>query len=251
MNLDTSRLSHAYITDKNTAEIIAMAALCSSEDTNKPCYNCINCDKIKRHIHPDITYIKRFDDKREILVDQIRDIKRDVYIAPNEADKKVYIVYDADTMNRNAQNAFLNVLEEPPPHVVSILVTTNPATLLPTVRSRCIEIFSNIKTDAEQNNTEIDKSLLDDFIKSIGNDDLLLTQCMFRLEKLDKTSLSAFLTAARQRLAQSLRNTSNRNCLLYAETIITNAEEMLFYEVGSGHIAGMMLASLISNKEVT
>ncbi|MDR2600213.1 MAG: hypothetical protein LBC73_08060 [Oscillospiraceae bacterium] len=247
MNLDTNRLSHAYITDKTTAETIAMAALCSAVDGNKPCKTCVHCKKVIRRIHPDITYIHKFDDKREILVDQIRDIKRDVFIAPNEAEKKVYIVYDAETMNRNAQNAFLQTLEEPPAFVVSILVTTNPAPLLPTVRSRCLELISNI-SDEDDNQIDIDEKLLDNFINAIGNDDLLLVQCLFNLEKLDKITFSAFISAARKSIAKSLRSNENRSILLHAESIITKAEEMLFYEVSTGHIAGMMLASLINNK---
>ena len=77
--------------------------------------------------------------KRDITVDQIREISADAYILPNEADRKVYIINEAEKMNLSAQNASLKLLEEPPNGAVLLLCTDNPSALLPTVRSEAVK----------------------------------------------------------------------------------------------------------------
>ena len=160
MSFDSARLSHAYITDESFAGTIAMAVVCGArggacDNSNAdggnagPCESCAHCGKAARHIHPDISTIGRLDDKLIISVDQIRALRQDAYIIPNEAEQKAYIVTDADLMNINAQNAFLQILEEPPAHAVFILCTDNPAALLPTVRSRCVELKSQASDDSD------------------------------------------------------------------------------------------------------
>ena len=68
---------------------------------------------------------------------QIRALRADAYIRPNEAGRKVYLLERAHTMNPSAQNAMLKLLEEGPPYAAFLLLTENAAALLPTVRSRC------------------------------------------------------------------------------------------------------------------
>ena len=125
---DTSRMSHAYIISGTgdaplaLALAVSQAMVCSSVD--KPCRSCTNCQKAQKSIHPDIIHIEKSADKREILVSQARSLRSDAYVIPNEADKKVYIIHDADTMNPSAQNALLKILEEPPAHLMFILATT-------------------------------------------------------------------------------------------------------------------------------
>jgi DNA polymerase III gamma/tau subunit len=100
---------------------------------------CRHCVKALRGIHPDIAVLDRLPDKREIVVDQIRELREDAVVLPNDADMKVYIIHHAECLNASAQNALLKLLEEPPSFVVIILSVTNPAVLLDTVRSRCVE----------------------------------------------------------------------------------------------------------------
>jgi len=161
MSFDSSRLSHAYITDESLANHIAMAVVCSARDAARPCKQCSHCDKASRSIHPDIIIIdkdriKELDKEtgREkvkpiVSVDIVRWLKRDVYVVPNDSMHKAYIVKDADTMNTSAQNAFLQMLEEPPKHAVFIICTDNPAALLQTVRSRCVETISKPAVESE------------------------------------------------------------------------------------------------------
>ena len=248
---DSNRLSHAYITTDAVSENIAMAVVCGSRTGARPCMNCSHCDKAMRHIHPDITVIDKFDDKREILVDQIRDLKKDVYIIPNEAEQKAYIVRNADSMNRNAQNAFLQMLEEPPSHAVFILCTMSPVTLLPTVRSRCLELKTLPGMDALYlTGSEEADELATTFLTAIGNNTALM-EFMFRLEKLDKNTFPVFLTSAREHIAMSLREDitlEKRKSLVHAEGILIKADEMLALNVNAGHIAGMICAGLIEMK---
>ena len=123
---------------------IAQASVCRGNPP-LPCLACTPCRKTAALSHPDVRVIERLTDdkgkqKREILVGQIREMSADAYILPNEATHKVYLIRDADTMNEEAQNAALKLLEEPPNGAVFVLCVSNPARLLPTVRSRCIEL---------------------------------------------------------------------------------------------------------------
>lgn len=116
------------------------ALLCQSKD--KPCGICPACAKTKNLAHPDITVIDG-NDSNALAVDAIREIRSDSFIKPNEADYKVYLFFNADSMNEQSQNAILKVLEEPAPYCVFIFTCENRSSLLPTVLSRsvCMELF--------------------------------------------------------------------------------------------------------------
>jgi len=261
LTFSIDRLSHAYIaSDAITGAALAMAVICSFRNGDKPCMKCKHCDKALRDIHPDIITVKRLDDKREIIVEQIRNLQQDIFFLPNEASHKVYIVHEADSMNRSSQNAFLQILEEPPPYVIFLLCTENPAALLPTVRSRCIELKAPpvaVSCDiADTTVTDSGKSdelneVIRVFLTSLGSDNHQLIQCMFKLEKLDKLSFSVFLTSVREQIILSLRDDSKlregpgRRLLVYVESVLVKAEEMLALNVNTGHIAGMICASLL------
>jgi DNA polymerase-3 subunit delta' len=101
------------------------------------CGRCAACGKIERGQHPDVVLVRRFEDKSEIVVDQVRDVVRKVGYKPFEGRSRIVIVDPADELNADAQDAFLKVLEEPPPRNVFVLVTTRPAELHQTIRSRC------------------------------------------------------------------------------------------------------------------
>jgi len=253
MSFNAERLSHAYITDSTFADTLAMAVVCSAHDSKRPCMRCSHCDKASRHIHPDIIEVNRLDNKLIISVDQIRELKQDVHIVPNDAMQKAYVVKDADTMNTNAQNAFLQMLEEPPAHAVFILSTDNPAALLPTVYSRCVDLKSHstgITDDEQEENDELEE-IVSDFIEALTDDNVKLMECMFRIDKLDRHTFNNFLTLTREKIIQKLReNISNESLniskkLIHAESTLIKAGEMLDLNVSPGHISGFICASLI------
>ena len=169
--------AHAYIiagpsgSGKHTVAEQAAAALgCTGDkasDLPFPCGKCMHCIKVKRKVAPDVIYINR-GDKATLGVEVVRDLKNDIYITPNEAKFKVYIIEEADKMTPQAQNAFLLSLEEPPKSVVFFMLTETPEDLLETVRSRAPilrteqfspgEIVNYVKTSGARNAISPDDS---------------------------------------------------------------------------------------------
>ncbi len=143
-SLARGHISHFYLisgpagSGKHTlARLLASAILCREVD--KPCGKCLPCRKIASGNHPDFITIDE-PEKKTVSVDLIRQARSDIYIRPNEADRKIYLFPRAQDMGIPSQNALLKVLEEPPSYGVFILLTDNPEKLLPTVRSRCTEL---------------------------------------------------------------------------------------------------------------
>ena len=243
---DGERLSHAYIAGGGMADAIAMAAVCSGKGA-RPCMGCAHCGKASRGVHTDITVIDKLEGKREILVEQIRELKRDVIVVPGEAAKKAYIINSAETMNKAAQNAFLQMLEEPPSHAVFILRTENPAALLRTVRSRCVELKARPDAGSGEAGAE---GVAAGFFSALEGGNVELARFMFRLEKMDREEFAAFLGAARGQAAEMLRaapakTSIPRDVLARSERVLFRAGEYLDLNVGSGHIAGMLIANIV------
>ena len=241
------RLSHAYIAPGALADRLAMAAVCSGA-YERPCMNCVHCGKASRGIHPDIITVSKLPDRKDIVVEQIRGLKKDVIVVPNEAGKKAYVIDGAERMNSSAQNAFLMMLEEPPPHAVFILKTDTPAGLLPTVRSRCVEL--TVRTGEESPGGEA-AEMAAEFISALSGGNAALAAFMFRLERLDRVQFALFLSAVREKAAAQLRVPSPgddgqiRKSLSRIEKTILKAGDFLDLNVNVGHIAGMICASLI------
>ncbi len=133
-------LSHAYIlsgsagSGKRTLAALLAAALVCTGEGEKPCLRCSACRKAAGGIHPDII---RTGGGKDITVAQVRALRSDAYIRPNEAGRKVYILQDAQRMNPSAQNAMLKLLEEGPAYGAFLLLAEPAQSLLETVRSRC------------------------------------------------------------------------------------------------------------------
>lgn len=138
------RMSHFYLisgpagSGKHTlADLIAAGMLCAARDG--PCGVCRSCRKVLGHLHPD--YVTVDDpEKKTVPVELIRQARADLFIRPNEGQKKIYLFPRAQDMGLPGQNALLKVLEEPPEYGVFLLLADNPDKLLPTVRSRCVEL---------------------------------------------------------------------------------------------------------------
>ena len=138
------RGAHSYIFEgadgmgkHMAAKLLAAAFLC--EEKLSPCTSCKSCVMAKAGTHPDIKHITPAEDKKNIGVDVIRDLNSDAYIKPFYSEKKIYII-EGDLLTKEAQNAFLKTLEEPPLYAVFIIVTSDTSKLLQTVISRCSHI---------------------------------------------------------------------------------------------------------------
>jgi DNA polymerase-3 subunit gamma/tau len=136
------RVAHAYLfcgprgTGKtSTARLLAKAVNCLHSDPwQRPCNACEACQLINTGATVDLIEIDAASNRG---VDDIRDLREKVKYAPAQLRVKFYIIDEAHQLTRDACNAFLKTLEEPPPHVVFVLATTEPDKLLDTVASRC------------------------------------------------------------------------------------------------------------------
>lgn len=135
-------ISHFYLisgpagSGKHTlARLLAAAIMCRGSDV--PCMGCTACRKIMADTHPDFITVTDPEHKN-VAVKIVREIREDMFILPNEADRKIYLF--PQELGVEGQNALLKILEEPPEYGVFILLSENPETLLPTVRSRCTQL---------------------------------------------------------------------------------------------------------------
>jgi DNA polymerase-3 subunit gamma/tau len=135
------RVAHAYLfcgprgTGKtSTGRILAKAISCLNPEQGEPCNNCTMCKAINEGSAPDIIEIDAASNRG---IDEIRDLREKVNYAPNLAPYKVYIIDEVHMITKEASNAFLKTLEEPPPHAKFILATTEPHKVLSTILSRC------------------------------------------------------------------------------------------------------------------
>ena len=123
------------------AALIAAAMVCQDEgEDDRPCRRCGQCKKVFDRIHPDVKLITGPGEGKPITVDQIRDLRTDAYIRPNEGRRKVYILENAGDMRAEAQNAMLKLLEEGPEYAAFLLLSENPGAVLETIRSRCEQL---------------------------------------------------------------------------------------------------------------
>jgi len=139
--IKSARVSHAYLfygprgTGKtSTGRILAKAVNCLSQDEDKPCNACEMCQAITEGRALDVMEIDAASNRG---IDEIRDLREKVNYAPSQAKHKVYIIDEVHMLTKEAANALLKTLEEPPPYVIFILATTEIHRVPPTILSRC------------------------------------------------------------------------------------------------------------------
>lgn len=260
---DVRRIAHATIVaapdreeSLRCAGDMAAALVCQAAGP-VPCGVCRACRKAAAGIHPDIIRVKRLEDdkgrpKKEILVDQIRRMAADALILPNESERKVYLIEDADSMNASAQNAALKLLEEPPKGVYFLLCATNPALLLPTVRSRCA-VHSCFGQEQEQD-PELRK-LAEAFLRLVAAGDRaeLLRWCAAH-EDMENRRLTAFLDCAAACTAERITGRADPGGLGLAELLRLNAlldrcRAWARVNTGVRHIFGLLAVDAIADDE--
>lgn len=127
----------------------AKMILCENQK-NSPCEKCKSCIEFDSNNNPDFFFIEP--DGNSIKIDQIRNMQKGILEKPIISSKKVYIINNAETMTKEAQNCLLKTLEEPQEYVVIILIVSDENSMLPTIKSRCTKIFfekisdENLKT---------------------------------------------------------------------------------------------------------
>ncbi len=166
----SGRISHAYLftgsrgTGKTScAKILSKAINCLNPQNGNPCGECEICKSIEQENILDIVEI---DAASNNGVENIRSMREEVVFSPTKSKYRVYIVDEVHMLSTGAFNAFLKILEEPPPHVVFILATTEIHKLPTTIVSRCQrfdfhrlspdDISERIKYICEKENIKID-----------------------------------------------------------------------------------------------
>ena len=151
-SLAAGRLAHAYVFTgpagvgkRATALALASACLCA-ERPGEGCGSCPECRLVDALSHPDLFVedLARAQAERatasQVSIEQVRRVRGHLALRPVRGPRKVAIVDDAERMTADAQNALLKTLEEPPGRTTLVLVATNAAVLLPTIRSRCQQV---------------------------------------------------------------------------------------------------------------
>ena len=145
--VNSNNVLHSYlflgtegIGKKEIAKDFAKKVLCSTKEETCTCKSCTCFDS---NNHPDL-YIVDFDNQ-SIKIEEIRKLTEKVIEKPIISEKKVYIINNAETMTKEAQNCLLKTLEEPPEFAIIILISSNENLILNTIKSRCMKIkFDNI-----------------------------------------------------------------------------------------------------------
>lgn len=139
---DNNQLPHALLLSGSPgigkhrlALAFAQSMLCTEQEIS--CGTCHSCKLWAAGNHPDFRHLTPEEGKQVISIDQVRSLLEFAYKTPQIAPTKIVVVWPADLMNRNAANALLKCLEEPPSSTQFVLSSANPGRLPATVRSRC------------------------------------------------------------------------------------------------------------------
>lgn len=134
---------------KTIAEYYIHLLMCQNKINGKPCFNCKACHNISDDIHPDVITAEKSGKLGGYSVDTVKKICSDVFIRPNNSDKKVYIFKDCNNMDERSQNTLLKIIEEPPEYAYFIFTAESKSKFLSTVLSRCISFGVSPCTDEE------------------------------------------------------------------------------------------------------
>jgi len=173
--IKADRVGHAYLfagprgTGKTTmARLLAKAVNCTNPDpTKRPCNECENCKAVNENRFLDLIEI---DAASNTSVDDVRDLRDKINFSPSQGKYKVYIIDEVHMLSTAAFNALLKTLEEPPPHAIFVLATTEIHKIPATVLSRCQrhefrrvpvdEIVANLKMITKAENIQADDDAL-------------------------------------------------------------------------------------------
>ena len=285
-------LAHAYLisgpagSGRHTlAALVTAAMVCSASLAARPCGECVPCKKVLRGIHPDVQVFSGPGEGKPLTVDQVRQLRADAYVRPNEGERKVYWLEGADKMAPPAQNAMLKLLEEGPPYAAFLLLAENPGGLLQTIRSRCEELALTPVSPAEceqwlaarfpvKDPGEIRRAarscqgILGRAVKELEDDgagreqtelaqqlaqvlergdELQVLRAAQALEKAGKEGLSPLLDALTEALGERLLQGGDRRRLMRAVELVRQLRQAAQFNANPGQLAGWLCAGLFIN----
>ena len=217
------------------AEEMARAYLCTGEQP--PCGVCPHCRKALEGIHPDLIQVG--EPGETLKVGEVRAMRTDAYIRPNEGARKVYLVRTAETMNPSGQNALLKLLEEGPSYAAFFFPVPNPELLLPTLRSRCETVRGSASGEKESGE---EAQTLAALLETNGGALELAAFCIL-LEKKSREELIVLLDQTVERLVPRLAAAEGK--LLSQVEALRTIRGACEYNIGVGHITGWMMAALL------
>ena len=228
--LDQDRLSHAYLFSglrgsgkTSTARIFAKALLCENGPTSKPCEVCEHCTLANESRHIDIVEMDAASSRK---IDDIRNLIEQTKYKPNMARFKIFIIDEVHMLTKEAFNALLKTLEEPPSYVKFILATTDPMKLPATILSRTqhfrfkkiqtTEVVKHLSHILNLENIDFEKEALS-MLSRAGNGSLrdtltLLDQAIiFSKKNVDASSVASMLGILDPQLLDSIINAILKN----------------------------------------
>lgn len=171
------KTSHAYgffgprgIGKRRLVDFFVQALLCEKND-GVSCGQCRNCMLFTQNNHTDVYRVTKDQEEKNIGIEKMREMRERMYLSPSISRRNIAVIYDAHDLSIDAQNSILKILEEPPKSAIIILSANFTDSLLPTLRSRLLNIRLNNISEVrmikclEREYPEISK----EFIRSAAN----------------------------------------------------------------------------------
>ncbi len=259
------RLGHAYlfsgprgIGKTSTARILARAVNCEEGVSPEPCNECSVCQELEVESTPDIIEI---DAASQRGIDDIRNLRETVRYSPLQCNYRFYIIDEAHMLSRDAFNAFLKTLEEPPDHVIFVFATTEPEKMPETIRSRCqqfsfrrishSDMLERLREIAGNENLDVSPQILSDICRAsdgaLRDAQSLLDQLISIADgPIDETELKLVLgtvsTALVHRILQGVHEGNARAVLNELHEIYHGGADVdVFMNQFLGHLRNLMI----------
>ena len=264
-------LSHAYLiagpkgSGRHTlAKELAAAMVCTAPAGQRPCHKCPPCKKVLAGVHPDVNFISGGGEGKPIAVDQVRALRADAYVRPNEGQRKVYVLEGADQMNASAQNAMLKLLEEGPDYAAFLLLAELTPVPLNDCRSylaarfpqkseeereqaalSCQGVLGRAVAQLEGNDTPQWQSAVETLAEAIERGgELELFQASMALDQ--KDSLLPMLEALEESLGRRCVAAPDRRRLVKGMELVSTLRQAAKLNANPGQLAGWLCAGMFS-----
>lgn len=231
-----------YGADSNSLHAAAreMSAQALCRHPKNPCQAtdatpCTHCRKVFVGIHPDVITLEA-EPGKGLPVLAVRALQSDALIRPNEAERKVYILPQADLMDARGQNALLKLLEDGPGYAMFFLLAKNPKALLETVRSRCqLRAIAGEAAPMQPEHIEQARTLI--ALLERGDALALLEHCL-SLEKRSRDELIQLLEASLVLLAEKAVDGGEAYLDWYEQ--LRQMRRALDFNLGAAHLSGWL-----------
>lgn len=238
------KLSHAYLL-KGPSELSLSMALALAQALFCPqrgCGHCVICQSVLHHQYPDLHLIQPEGKAQIIRLQQIHHLRQQVALPPLQSSQQVFIVQEAERMNKESSNALLKTLEEPASQSVLLLLTPFLERVLPTIRSRCqiVPLFSALPSLSElQAQAEAPENLWDWSQLESTRDVHSLEQLIEHLESLSlpdlRLQLELFQRACWERIKPFIIEKSSVSGLKRAQAYLELFENAMAQLAANAH----------------